>query len=461
LGVVPLSSLWLAWPSAVAAQSTFYVDASHPSAADSNPGSEALPWRSLGKAASTLVAGQTALVKNGNYAERLVPTQSGSAGAPIVFSAYPGHGPVIDGATLELPAYSGLVHIEDRSHLRIEGFRVRNAHTAPADPDRGTVVGIGVGGSNAIDIVGNIVDNTASSGIQVWQSSAVRILDNRISAAMTAGADSRNECITVGASQNIEVARNGVSNPDALRGEGIDVKQGSRAVEVHHNHVHHVPDVGIYVDAYDAATSDIQVHGNLVHEVAGSGIALASEAGGLLSGVQVTNNVVWGNRGVGIFLHDCCVASRPVQGVGIINNTLVANGSAGPGGWGGGIGIGNPDASDVLIRNNIAAGNLSFQIAIEAGSASVDHNLIDGFRGYPGETRGTGYREGAPGFANAAGRDYHLIPGALAIDGGATALAPAADRDGTPRPQGSAVDIGAYEFGARIFADGFEAAQAR
>ncbi len=41
--------------------------------------------------------------------------------------------------------------------------------------------------------------------------------------------------------------------------------------------------------------------------------------------------------------------------------------------------------------------------------------------------------------------DYHLVPGAEAIDKGTATGAPDHDFDGTPRPQGAAHDVGAYE----------------
>ena len=48
-------------------------------------------------------------------------------------------------------------------------------------------------------------------------------------------------------------------------------------------------------------------------------------------------------------------------------------------------------------------------------------------------------------FVNAAGQDYRLAEGALAIDTGITLSDVAFDFASTPRPQGSAYDIGAYE----------------
>jgi hypothetical protein len=57
--------------------------------------------------------------------------------------------------------------------------------------------------------------------------------------------------------------------------------------------------------------------------------------------------------------------------------------------------------------------------------------------------------EARPGFANEAAGDFHLLPGAAAIDRGDSALFPPTDHDGLLRPAGGAPDAGAMEFGAR------------
>ena len=82
---------------------------------------------------------------------------------------------------------------------------------------------------------------------------------------------------------------------------------------------------------------------------------------------------------------------------------------------------------------------------------TIDHNLIDGYRGTEGETRGSDYVEGDPLFANASGADYHLWENSPAIDAGSAVGAPSDDFDGRVRPLDgngdgtAAYDIGAYE----------------
>ncbi|MCX4247248.1 choice-of-anchor Q domain-containing protein [Paraliomyxa miuraensis] len=49
-------------------------------------------------------------------------------------------------------------------------------------------------------------------------------------------------------------------------------------------------------------------------------------------------------------------------------------------------------------------------------------------------------------FVDAAGHDYHLLEGSTPVDAGVALDGVTVDRDGTPRPVGEAVDVGAYEW---------------
>lgn len=79
----------------------YYVDQNHPKASDENPGTEDLPWKTINKAAQTLEAGDTVLIKQGEYhaggdpakwaTPALNPVNSGTQTNPIIFKAYPGH----------------------------------------------------------------------------------------------------------------------------------------------------------------------------------------------------------------------------------------------------------------------------------------------------------------------------------------------------------------------------------
>ncbi len=53
---------------------------------------------------------------------------------------------------------------------------------------------------------------------------------------------------------------------------------------------------------------------------------------------------------------------------------------------------------------------------------------------------------GDPQLTNQLGNDFHLMPGSLAINAGTPEGAPSTDFEGNPRPQGAGYDIGAYEY---------------
>lgn len=116
----------------------------------------------------------------------------------------------------------------------------------------------------------------------------------------------------------------------------------------------------------------------------------------------------------------------------IINNTVVDNNlTPSPDPW---IMVNNHKngtlSSGVVVRNNIST-DYSF-----TGGYSADHNIeitmSQAVNYFVNPTGGTG--------------NYHLIPSSPSIDAGSPVFAPAIDKDGTLRPQGSGFDIGCYEY---------------
>lgn len=415
---------------------------------DINPGTSSAPWQTITKAADTLVAGDVVSIGSGTYRERLMPRNSGSNGNYISYTAQAGAVVVIDGATVTLPSYdSGLIHIEDKGYIKISGLQVRNAGSDINN------AGIYIDNSNNVIIEKNIIYNTVSSGIGVWNSTNIIVDGNEVELACN---DGEQECITVAATNGFEVKNNHVhhNGPGTIGGEGIDAKDGSANGKIFGNHVHDLSRLGIYIEAWDKHTHDIEVYKNRVYNCRNDGITLASEMGGLLENISIVNNVISDNLNSGISITpNGEVARPPMRNLLVINNTIHNNGDGSavdP--WGGGISVDNSNIDTLVIRNNIFSRNLLFQILVDVpvSGLSVDHNLIDGFRGYGNEVKGSSSIEGDPHFSDVAHGDFHLGIVSPAIDNGSSLQAPNEDFDALQRPQGAGYDMGAFEYFGQI-----------
>ena len=98
---------------------------------DSNPGSQAAPWRTIQHAVDTARAGSTVYVRGGVYEELVSITASGNASDGfITFRSYAGETAVLDAGHFVPSGRQGVLTIQDKSYVRIEGFEIRNYRTA-------------------------------------------------------------------------------------------------------------------------------------------------------------------------------------------------------------------------------------------------------------------------------------------------------------------------------------------
>jgi parallel beta-helix repeat protein len=176
---------------------------------------------------------------------------------------------------------------------------------------------------------------------------------------------------------------------------------------------------GIHIWRDGGAPSNNIVRNNRVHDLTRSkdtrmfGITLAGNNN------EIYNNLVYNikypdsgsNAGIYVFMG---------SGHKIWNNT-VANNTAD--------GINLASVSNIEVRNNIAYGNTGTAF-VNSGTGTVESNNLFGVD---------------PLFVNPAGNDFQVKTTSRAVDQGASLSAVKTDLVGTPRPQGPALDIGAFE----------------
>ncbi|MGH8651006.1 MAG: choice-of-anchor Q domain-containing protein, partial [Gammaproteobacteria bacterium] len=409
---------------------TYYVDTNHPSASDSNPGTEVLPWKTIQKPANMLVAGDTVYIKQGTYTATTPTIQlknSGTASGSITYSAYPGHEnkAILNGAGIEMIG---------KSYIKVSGLRIQNALKA-----NGFHV---VGPGSQFTISGNDTYNTLGSGIGVYGNSDFSkpsdsvltdiILENNKIEKANEGGYAENITIANGVDR-FEVRGNELFNPadnENLGGEGIDVKSGVQNGKIHHNIITGPTRdrTAIYVDAFDRYVKNVEVFNNIVYDTNTAGIIVAFERpGGVVDNIKIYNNVLYGNGLGGVAVHDFGYTNGTINNISVMNNTIYGNGHK-VGHHARGIWVNTQIATNMVIRNNIVYKNEDTFYLNNPGIV-VDHNLTTD-----------------PQFINEAAKDFHLKSTSPAVNTGSSVSAPTTDYDGVSRPQGSAFDIGAYEF---------------
>jgi hypothetical protein len=111
-----LMSACVMMPKAAATAATYYVSVN---GSDSNPGTQALPWRTIQKGANTAVAGDVVNVAPGKYGELVTTAAHGNSTAPVTFRATPANDPLNQVITRQF-------RVKHR-YVVIEGFNITGA----------------------------------------------------------------------------------------------------------------------------------------------------------------------------------------------------------------------------------------------------------------------------------------------------------------------------------------------
>jgi parallel beta-helix repeat protein len=102
---------------------TYYVSVN---GNDAGTGSLSAPFKSISVALDKAKAGDTILVRQGVYQERVAFKKSGRLDRLITLKAYPGERPVIDGTSFSVTGKDALVTISNISFVAMEGFDICN-----------------------------------------------------------------------------------------------------------------------------------------------------------------------------------------------------------------------------------------------------------------------------------------------------------------------------------------------
>ncbi len=474
-----------------------------PSGSDSAAGSAAAPWRTLQHAALTVGEGDTVEVRGGSYEERVTFARSGTAAAPIVFRAFPGEVPVVEGSALTPPpGASALFRITGISYVRIEGFELRNYRTALKDrvPVAILVNGSGEGirlennhihnietnytGRNGGDAHGLAVfgdSNTPVSGIVIRHnhlhdlklgSSEALVLNGNVVNFLVEG-NRVHDCNNIGIdcighegtapTAELDAARDGI-----VRGNQVSniTSAGNPA------YGSDTSADGIYVDG----GRDILIERNTVTKC-DIGIECASERAGLsTSRITVRNNAVFENLIGGIFLGGYDTQRGFTEGCIVEHNTLWNNDTKEDGN--GEIFL-QFDVRDSSFRNNIIfTGRQGLVVGnpyTQNTRNTLDYNLVSTPAGVTPEWQWKKqYKSGLaawrtfsgqgansfvadPRLVDPVGGDFGLRPKSPAINAADPAFVPAVgelDLAGKDRIAGARSDLGAREFDLAGFAFG-------
>lgn len=413
---------------------------------DNNEGSFNHPWKTLEYAMKQPDPGDTVFLMAGVYYDPTITpwnAKSGTAGHPITYKPY-GNGKVIlDGSGSDY-LWGGVLWLDGKSHIRISGLTVRNGSSHGI-----YIENTGSNTCNNITIDNCTIYNCTDSGI-LFLGNGRTIYDSTIENNTLHDIENGwhhtpgQEVISMSSCVRYVIKDNYLYDYHKI---GINSKAGCSYGFVHDNRMNTtravwtIPNLGSgpYVDAQSTNCHDISIFNNVVWGN-GTGYSIATEEGGTLQNIYIYNNIYNGTQNAfQINDHTDCPGSHLKTNCRFINNVVGGRASVCFK-----VTDKNTSFKDLTIRNNIFTGEVGFSLKyLNLAYQHVDHNFFDvSSSSYYGSSS----INGSPNFVDSLHGDFHLLANSLAIDAGSLVYAPTVDFDGVHRPQGSAVDIGSFEF---------------
>ena len=411
-------------PFTVRSGSIYFVIPAAPNANDANPGTYAGPFKTLYRPRQVMLAGDIVYIKGGTFSAAdpehpgwdaillLTPDTdaNGMADRPIAYIGYPGDRPVLGSPTLrrgilmdEAMAYYIIANLEFTQYagtLELSGnwHRIVGNYSHNGIFSEGAVIGV-AGNSAHVKILGNLLRDNGGTGDLSGHGLYIQ---------------------GFGTNQDIDFGWNQIQN-----------QRGRRAIQ-------------LFGHADGDRMDNIRIHDNLISGSLRENILLGGSDGSteVLGTIYVYNNIIVGSDDQGLRVND------PQGTVIIQNNALYNNGSLGYDG-NAQLYIERAGVGRITLQNNILyaeSGQTYYQFGPGADPSvfnAASHNLV--YNAGPCPAWDTGCVNADPTFVSLAAGDFRLQAGSPALDAGVNT---GRDRDyvGVVRPQGSAYDIGAYEF---------------
>ena len=388
-------------PTAATHAATYYVATT---GNNSNPGTEEQPWQTVVYAVNTMVAGDTTYVRGGTYTEGAIQfKRSGTQAAPIELLNYPGESPVIDFVDGLLGKTVTILHTRGQNvamgYITIEGFEIKNGHD-----------GIKFHGTHNSVFRRNWVHHNKNQGV-IGIGGHHNLFDRNI----------------INHNGNFVGCANGEMTPS-----GVSV-----CGQTH----------GMYMHGDTYTITNNLIYDNLANGIQQNGSSTSSytaarhpgpEFSGAANWVISNNTFAYESYGAGLTIWGSLTNNTRVEN-NIFHENQQANGSRS----GQGVFFTSCRGTGITIRNNLS---------YASGSGGIP------FLGTSGASEGVNYTQSGnlvnisnPGFVNApatlmATPNFALTARSPAIDAGLPLATVKIDFNGTPRPQGRAPDIGAYEY---------------
>jgi hypothetical protein len=434
INVLVLSLICLALTTVpITAEGNVYYVAKNGS--NKNPGTSDSPWLTIQHAADTIVAGDTVLIRKGTYNEHVYTINSGNAKDYIVFSAYPGETPIIDGTGVT-ESQNGF--IVDKSYIKLIGLKICNweenaiwienaGYIEISDCEVHDVCyGIGVAdGTHHFEFNRVVVHHFDLYGFDVSPSGGVDCHHGTF-----------NDCI----------AHSG-RDPDQ-NVDGFALGHGTQ-----HDFTFNRCETYAVFDGFDISSRNTTLNRCSAHDCWNGGYKLWQDRVTLLNCLSYHNDssnveLDWDGEPGTTILQNCTFMDAQTYNIWVENaadflrmyNCILA------GGDNIGLAFEQRDASNYKGDYNLFHNDNIDRVIVVGYTDEFSLNQIEGWKSYSGQdARSLVAHSINKIFVDPTNYDFHLLETSLAVDNGTSAGAPSEDYNGNPRPQGEGYDIGAYE----------------